>query len=111
MRSGVKRLKERSQGLALGKRENKQWHRCLTIRAIGVDDHCITRWIGLGYLQAKRRGTDRTPQQGGDIWYIKDRWVRDFVVDHVNEIDIRKVDKYWFVDLLAAGRAAGADAP
>jgi hypothetical protein len=70
----------------------------------GVEQHCITRWIARGQLKADVRGLHRTPQQGGDHYYIKDKWVRDFVIENVAEIDIRKVDKYWFVDLLAGGK-------
>ena len=69
----------------------------------GVDEHCVTRWISLGYLKAKQRGTKRTTIQGGDIYYIKDEWIREFVVNTVSEIDFRKVDKYWLVDLLTDG--------
>jgi len=71
----------------------------------GVDDHCITRWIRQGYLKAKKRGTARTARQRGDIWYITDAQIRDFIINCIDEIDIRKVDKYWFVDLLAGGRS------
>ena len=66
----------------------------------GVDMKVVTRWIKLGYLKARRRGTARTERQGGDHWFIKDKWIRDFVVDNVAVIDLRKVDKYWLVDLL-----------
>jgi len=67
----------------------------------GIDDHSVTRWIEKGWLRAKKRGTNRTARQGGDHWYIKDKWIRDFIIDSVSVIDIRKVDKYWLVDLLA----------
>lgn len=69
----------------------------------GVDDHVITRWIRLGWLKAHKRGTKRHPQQGGDIYYIKDCWIREFIIQYIAEIDLRKVDKYWLVDLLAGG--------
>jgi len=69
----------------------------------GIDVHSITRWIGKGWLKARKRGTARTPQQGGDEWYITDPWVRDFIIHYLAVIDIRKVDKYWLVDLLAGG--------
>lgn len=67
---------------------------------LGVDLHFIMRAIREGRLKASRRGTKRTPQQGGDMYYIKDKHARDYVVGNIHEIDIRKVDKYWFVDLL-----------
>ena len=66
----------------------------------GVDDHVITRWIKKGWLKAERRGTARTPQQGGDEWFIRPEWVREFIVQNVAVIDFRKVDKYWVVEML-----------
>lgn len=70
----------------------------------GVDKKTITRWIKQGLLNAQKRGSRRTEVQGGDMYYIKDRWVRDFIIDYVDVIDIRKIDKYWLVDLLAGGQ-------
>ena len=72
-------------------------------QCFGIDVKSVTRWIHLGYLRAQKRGTARTARQGGDIHFIRDRWVRDFVLEYLPLIDIRKVDKYWFVDLLAGG--------
>lgn len=66
----------------------------------GVDDHVITGWIKKGWLKAKKRGTERTEAQGGDHWFIKNKWIREFIKESVAVIDIRKVDKYWLVDLL-----------
>jgi hypothetical protein len=70
-------------------------------KLFGVDIHTITAWIKKGWLRARRRGTERTAQQGGDEWQVHWRDVRAFVLDNVAAIDIRKVDKFWFVDLLA----------
>jgi len=70
-------------------------------REFGVDEHVVIRWISQGWLRAGRRGTNRTEANGGDMWWIKRKHVRDFVVENVGVIDIRKVDKVWFVDLLA----------
>ena len=70
-------------------------------RCLGVDDHFVTRAIKAGRLKATRRGTDRTERQGGDHWYILSSNVRQYILKHLYEIDIRKVDKHWFVDLIA----------
>jgi len=70
-------------------------------RCFGVEMKAITRAINLGYLKATRRGTARTERQGGDMWYILDKNIRKYVFEYLNEIDLRKVDKYWFVDLIA----------
>jgi len=71
--------------------------------AFGVDGTVIAAWIGKGWLHAQRRGTARTPQQGGDMWWIKTGDVRRFILDSVEVIDLAKVDKTWFVEVL--GRA------
>jgi hypothetical protein len=68
---------------------------------LGVDDHFVTRAIKARRLIAERRGTVRTENQGGDIWYIKPKDIREYILSWLNEIDIRKVDKYWFCHLLA----------
>lgn len=67
---------------------------------LGVDAHSITKSIKAGKLRAKKRGTHRTKQQGGDSYFIRDSDVREYVMNNLHEIDIRKVDKYWFVELL-----------
>jgi len=71
---------------------------------LGEDVHFVTRQISLGRLKAKRRGTARTKKNGGDMWFITDRNIREFILDNVNLVDLRKVDKYWFTDIVA-GRA------
>jgi len=70
----------------------------------GIDAHSVMRWIANGLLKARKRGTARTPQQGGDEYFIKDKWIRDFILSNVPLIDIRKCDKYWFIDLIANGK-------
>lgn len=67
----------------------------------GIDSHAITNWIQKGWLKAKPRGTDRVAVQGGDMWSIKRKDVRQFIIENTAAVDIRKVDKHWFVDLLA----------
>ena len=72
--------------------------------AFGVDGHVVTRWVKLKYLKAMPRGTKRHGPQHGDIWYIRDAWIRAFIISCIDVIDLRKVDKYWFVDVLAGGQ-------
>ena len=71
---------------------------------LGVDDHFVTRAIHEGRLKAQQRHSFRTKAQGGDIYYIRDKNARDYIIDNLHEIDIRKVDKWWFVDILAGGQ-------
>jgi len=72
----------------------------------GVDDHGIARWIKKGWLTAQKRGTARTPQQGGDEWFIRPEWVREFVIANVAVIDFMKVDKYWMVEVLTEAHSS-----
>lgn len=76
---------------------------CLS-EAFGVDIKTVTRWIEKGYLLSERRGTERTALQGGDEWYIKEKNIRKFIIQNIHIIDIRKVDKYWMVDILSEGK-------
>lgn len=73
-------------------------------KLMGVDAKTVTRWIAQGMLKADKRGTARTEAQGGDQWWISRRDVRRFIVENAAAVDIRKVDKTWFIDLLAGGR-------
>lgn len=69
---------------------------------LGVDSHFVTRAIHAGRLKAEPRGTNRTEVQGGDIYFIRDKDIKAYILNWLNEIDIRKVEKYWFVHLLAS---------
>jgi hypothetical protein len=77
---------------------------CQLADALGVDVRKVLRWIQQGFLKAQRRGTDRTPQQGGDVWWISDRSVRRFVLRFPQEIDLARVEKIWFLNLLTDGK-------
>jgi DNA-directed RNA polymerase specialized sigma24 family protein len=72
--------------------------------AFGVDSHKVTYWINRQMLKATRRGTARTESQGGDTYWITHSAVREFVLKHPDEIDLRKVEKWWFLDLVTDGR-------
>jgi len=77
-----------------------------TALCLGEDSHFVTRAIDKGLLKAERRESARKPQQGGEIWYIREKDIRRFIIENIHLIDLRKVDKYWFVELLA-GRDMG----
>ena len=70
----------------------------------GVNAKTVIRYIEKGYLQAKKRGTARVPQQGGDEWFIRDRQIKNFVCSYPEFVDFRKVDKLWAISLLADGQ-------
>jgi hypothetical protein len=77
-------------------------------QALGIDPHAVTRWIKSGHLKAKFRGTARGPQQNGDSYLIQEKDVRRFILEHPTEIDLRKVDQLWFLDLLTNGLVRAA---
>ena len=77
-------------------------------QALGIDSHAVTRWIKSGHLKAKLRGTARTERQNGDIYLIQERDVRRFILEHPTDIDLRKVDQLWFLDLITNGLARAA---
>lgn len=63
--------------------------------------HIIQRWIQKGWLRGKRRGTLRHKGNGGDMWYFSPEWVRSFIIQHPEEIDLRLVDGPAFIGFLA----------
>jgi hypothetical protein len=91
----LKRLRLRSNLNGMSARQ--------TAECFGVDAKTVTRWISLGLLRADRRGTERVAEQGGDMWFIREKYLRRFVLENLNQVDLRKVDKYWFVDLITGG--------
>ena len=72
-------------------------------QALGIDSHTVSRWIRRGPLNAQLRGTERGEQQNGDIYLIRERDVRRFILEYPTEIDLRKVDQLWFLDLITNG--------
>ncbi|MEW6115363.1 MAG: hypothetical protein AB1553_00480 [Nitrospirota bacterium] len=69
----------------------------------GVDSHWITDKIERNLLKAEKRQTARTEKQGGDIYYIKEKDIRQFIIDNPDLIDLRKVEKFYFIELLSKG--------
>lgn len=68
---------------------------------MGVNHHVVARWIDKGWLKAKIVGQASTLKPDGNQWRILRRDVRAFVIDNAAAVDLRKVDKDWFIDLLA----------
>jgi len=93
-------IRFRTQYLRL--RKNTPFYTASSLaECFGVDHHCITRWIHMGYLKAKPRRTLRTKQQGGDTLLIHEKEIRKFIIDHPTQFDMRKCDQLWLIDLLA----------
>jgi hypothetical protein len=77
---------------------------CQLADALGVEVRKVLKWIQQEALNAERRGTARTEAQGGDTWWISDRSVRRFVLRFPQEIDLARVEKMWFLNLLTDGK-------
>jgi hypothetical protein len=77
-------------------------------QSLGIDPHAVTRWIKSGHLKAGLRGTARGPQQHGDTYVLQEKDIRRFILEHPTEIDLRKVDQLWFLDLITNGLVRAA---
>src|SRR3990170_4353568 len=85
----------------LGSRKYDEGYTALSLAdALGVDPHWVLARIRSGTLRASRRHTERTAQQGGDSWLITDEAVVRVLRDHPYDIDLRKGDSLWFMDLI-----------
>lgn len=93
-------LKLKAKRLGLRKYDEGYTARSLA-EALGVDPHWVLARIRSGKLRASHRQTERTIQQGGDSWMITDDAVLDLLREHPYDIDLRKVDSLWFIDLIA----------
>ncbi len=61
--------------------------------------------VPTGDIVVGRRGSKRLVQQGGDAWAIEPAELRRFVLDNLDRLDIRKVEKFAFVALLVGEEA------
>jgi len=68
---------------------------------LGADHHKIEKWIRFGWLQDGRKGTERIKVQGGDMHHFESKNLRDFVINHPFEIDVRRVEPFYFIQLLS----------
>ncbi len=108
LRAGFKRtetailVKLKREGVGTGRDADPDHYTAGALSQLfGIDAKGVTAWIIKGWLKAKRRGTARTDQQGGDEWWVHRKDVRRFVIDNAAAVDVRKVEKSWFIDLLA----------
>lgn len=68
--------------------------------ALGVDPHWVLARLRSGKLQATQRRTDRRAEQGGDSWLITDEALLEYLREHPYDVDLHKVDSFWFMDLI-----------
>ena len=93
----------RAKRLGMSRRYKETLSASAAAKILGMDNKTLCGWCIAGELKAERReGTKRLPQQGGAPWSVKPADLRQFVIDNIARIDIRKVDKVAFVDLLVS---------
>ena len=100
---------------------SRRWTATLSATAVakilGVDGKTVTVWLLKGWLKAVKRPTRRLAQQGGDPWSVERAELRRFIAENPERIDLRKVDKLAFVELLVGpteppnGRAGAPKRP
>ena len=93
----------RAKRLELSRRDSRgTFSGTAAAKLLGIDSKTMTSWILAGDLEASRRDDRRLPQQGGSSFDIEPAELRRFILDNLERIDLRKVDKFAFVALIAA---------
>lgn len=71
---------------------------------IGVqNDDRVYKWIENGWLKGKKVTTEFS----NVAWYFTDKAIREFIFAHPEELDQRKFDWLWIVDILAGDKGLG----
>jgi hypothetical protein len=74
---------------------------------LGVSTVLVARWTGLRHLNGKRALTGNADS----IWYYKKPDVRKFVLAHPDYVDLSRVNKTWFIDLLSGPKRITPHSP
>lgn len=99
----------KAKRLSLSRRYRETLSATQAAAILGVDAKNFALECAGGQVKAEKRETRRLPQQGGHPWSIRREDLRQYVIDNIGRIDIRKVDRFAFVDLLVnAGASCGA---
>jgi len=73
---------------------------CLCAEFLGVDLHWVLNHISTGSLKAEVIRRDR---EGKANYFIREKDLRKFIIINPDLIDLRKVEKYYFIELVANG--------
>jgi hypothetical protein len=102
----------KSKRLNLSRRYRETLSATQCAKILGVDGKTFSVWCALGEVKAhKRTDTKRLPQQGGAPWSVKPADLRQFILDNIGRIDIRRVDKIEFVFVVAGEAPKEAKQP
>lgn len=72
--------------------------------ALGVGGATVRRWLEGGAIRAILRFPE-LQAVGRHVWFFPNEEIRRFILEHVEMIDLTRVEKFWFVDLVANGKA------
>jgi hypothetical protein len=73
---------------------------CLCAEFLGVELHWLLNYIRQGLIKAEIIRHDR---QGKANYFIREKDLRRFIINNPYLIDLRKVEKYYFIELVANG--------
>jgi hypothetical protein len=73
---------------------------CLCAEFLGIDLHRVLDFIKSGLLKAEIIRQDR---EGKANYYIRGKNLRSVIMNNPDLIDLRKIEKYYFIELLANG--------
>jgi len=73
---------------------------CLCAEFLGVDLHWVLNHINTGSLKAEVIRRDR---EGKSNYFIREKDLSKFIITNPDRIDLRKVEKYYFIELVANG--------
>ena len=73
---------------------------CLCAEFLGVDLHRVLNYINTGSLKAEVIRRDR---EGKYSYFIREKDLRKFIITNPDRIDLRRVEKYYFIELVANG--------
>lgn len=96
-------VKLKAKRLGLNKTQEGYTMRGLCM-GLGCDHHAVGRWLAKGWLKGQRRQTERLSVQGGDTWLFTDQAIRAFITNHPQEIDPRRFDWLWVLDILLSNQ-------
>lgn len=100
----------RTKRIGLSRRAHGTFSAGAAAKVLGLDGKTVAIYCLNGTIKSSRRKTKRLPQQGGDPHSIERADLRQFVIDNLELIDFRKVDKFALVDLLVNGGGDGLNA-
>lgn len=76
--------------------------------AMGIDSKTIIRWIGFGYLKARKGNvSDFYKCEEPYHWLIKPVDIRRFLIEHVSRYRLATCDRFWFVAMLSNTTGVG----